>query len=106
MNDRKLDNATTNSQNQANWATDEEWVRAAANLEAETGVDFIIRTDLGNSLNVSDQIISDLIDVERLKVVSVIRKQSYNRSSLYDYEQNLLVKLYYILVRLWIQKVG
>ena len=53
MTDRKLDNATTNSWNQANWATDEDWVRAAANLEAETGVDFLVGADLGNNLDVS-----------------------------------------------------
>ena len=69
MNDRKLDNATINSWNQANWATDEEWVRAAANLEAETGVDFLIGADSGNNLDVSTRIISDWVDVDRLNVV-------------------------------------
>jgi hypothetical protein len=34
-----------------NWATDENWVRAAANLEAETGVDILIGADLGNNLS-------------------------------------------------------
>jgi hypothetical protein len=32
------------------WATDEDWVRSAASLEAETGVDILIGADLGNNL--------------------------------------------------------
>ena len=67
MNDRRLDNA--DSWNHPNWATDEDWVRAAADLETETGVDFLIGADLGNNLDVSAQIIPDRIDVGRLSGV-------------------------------------
>ena len=69
MNDRVLDNATADSWDRKNWATDDEWIRAAADLEAETGVDFLIGADLGNNLDVSAQIIPDRIDVGRLSGV-------------------------------------
>ena len=63
MNDRVLDN-TADSWDRKNWATDEDWVRTAADLEAETGVDFLIGADLGNNLDVSDR-----IDLRRLSSV-------------------------------------
>ena len=44
-------------------------MRAAADLEAETGVDFLIGADLGNNLDVSARIIPDRIDVGRLSGV-------------------------------------
>ena len=59
----------SNSWNHPNWGTDEDWVRAAADLEAETGVDFLIGADLGNNLDVSARIIPDRIDVGRLSGV-------------------------------------
>ncbi|WP_373542862.1 hypothetical protein [Chamaesiphon sp.] len=49
-----------------NWATDEDWVRSAANLEAETGVDILIGADLGNNLDFAGKIFSSQIDVNRL----------------------------------------
>ena len=64
MNDRVLDNNTANSWDRQDWATDDDWVRAAADLEAETGVDFLIGADLGNNLDVSDR-----IDLRRLSGV-------------------------------------
>jgi hypothetical protein len=57
MNITKIDLSTaSNWNNSPNWATDEEWVRAAANLEAETGVDILIGADLGNNLHFPDRI--------------------------------------------------
>jgi hypothetical protein len=39
MDDKKIDLFTANNwDNYVHWATDEEWVRAAANLETEIGV--------------------------------------------------------------------
>lgn len=38
-----------------NWATDENWVRDAAKLEVETGVDILIGADLGNNLSLIRQ---------------------------------------------------
>ncbi|MCY7336986.1 MAG: hypothetical protein LH613_12360 [Chamaesiphon sp.] len=65
MDNKEIDLSTANNWNSpVNWATDEEWVRAAAKLEAETGVDILIGTDLGNNLNFSDKIIPSQIDVE------------------------------------------
>ena len=64
MDNTKLDLSTGNNWNNPNWATDEEWVRAAANLEAETGVDILIGADLGNNLDFSDKIIPSQIDVD------------------------------------------
>ena len=64
MNDRVLDNTTADSWDRKNWATDDEWVRAAADLEAETGVDFLIGADLDNNLDVSDR-----VDLRRLSSV-------------------------------------
>ncbi len=70
MDNKGFDNSIANHwNNNPNWATDEEWVRAAANLEAETGVDILIGADLGNNLYFSDKIIPSQIDVERLTVV-------------------------------------
>jgi hypothetical protein len=70
MNDRQSECDTNdNWRDRVNWATDEDWVRAAANLEAETGVDILIGADLGNNLDVSGQIVRSQIDVDRLKVV-------------------------------------
>jgi hypothetical protein len=69
MNEPELDNVIANSWERDNWAMDEEWVRAAAALEAETGVDFLIGADLGNTLDNSSQIIPERIDVARLSGV-------------------------------------
>ena len=70
MDNKKIDLSTANNwNNNPNWATDEEWVRAAANLEAETGVDILIGADLGNNLDFSDKIIASQIDIDRLTVV-------------------------------------
>jgi hypothetical protein len=69
MDDKKIDLSTANNWNNPNWATDEEWVRAAANLEAETGVEIMIGADLGNNLDFADKIITNQIDVDRLSVV-------------------------------------
>jgi hypothetical protein len=70
MNITKIDLSTANNwNNNPNWATDEEWVRAAANLEAETRVDILIGADLGNNLDFPDKIIPNQIDVDRLTVV-------------------------------------
>jgi serine/threonine protein phosphatase PrpC len=70
MNDRQSECDTNdNWRDRVNWATDEDWVRAVANLEAETGVDILIGADLGNNLDVSGQIVRSQIDVDRLKVV-------------------------------------
>jgi hypothetical protein len=69
MENKGFDNSIANHWNNPNWATDEQWVRAAANLEAETGVDILIGADLGNNLDFSDKIISSQIDVDRLTVV-------------------------------------
>jgi hypothetical protein len=52
-----------------NWATDEDWVRAAASLEAETGVDILIGADLGNNLDFCDKSISSQIDMVRLTML-------------------------------------
>ena len=58
MNITKIDLSTANHwNNNPNWATDEDWVRAAANLEAETGIDILIGADLGNNLHFPDRII-------------------------------------------------
>jgi hypothetical protein len=65
----KIDLSTANNWNNPTWATDEEWVRAAANLEAETGVEILIGADLGNNLDFPARIISSQIDVDRLTVV-------------------------------------
>ncbi len=68
MENTKIDLSTANHwNNNPNWATDEDWVRAAANLEAETGVDILIGADLGNNLDFSDKIIPSQIDVDSPK---------------------------------------
>jgi hypothetical protein len=70
MNDRPSECDTNNNwSDRVNWATDEDWVRAAANLEAETGVDIYIGADLGNNLHAFGKSIPSQIDVERLKGV-------------------------------------
>jgi hypothetical protein len=70
MNNKEIELSTAdNWNNNPNWATDEDWVRAAANLEAETGVDILIGADVGNNLDFSDKIIPSQIDVDRLTVV-------------------------------------
>ncbi len=70
MDGKKIDLSTANNwDNHVNWATDEEWVRAAANLEAETGVEILIGADLGNNLDFADKIIPNQIDVDRLTAV-------------------------------------
>jgi hypothetical protein len=52
MNNKEIDRyIADNYDKDLNWATDENWVRAAANLEAETGVDILIGADLGNNLS-------------------------------------------------------
>jgi hypothetical protein len=52
MNNKEIDRSVADkSDKDLNWATDENWVRAAANLEAETGVDILIGADLGNNLS-------------------------------------------------------
>ena len=70
MDNTNIDLSSVNNwNNNPNWATDEEWVRAAANLEAETGVDILIGADLGNNLDFPNRIIPSQIDVDRLTVV-------------------------------------
>jgi hypothetical protein len=70
MNNKEIELSTAdNWNNNLNWATDEDWVRAAANLEAETGVDILIGADVGNNLDFSDKIIPSQIDVDRLTLV-------------------------------------
>jgi hypothetical protein len=65
MDNKKINLSTANHwNNNPNWATDEDWVRAAANLEAETGVDILIGADLGNNLDFPDKIIPNQIDVD------------------------------------------
>jgi hypothetical protein len=40
MNNKEIDRSNSDKLDKdLNWATDENWVRSAANLEAETGVD-------------------------------------------------------------------
>ena len=52
MNNKEIDLSNSDKLDKdLNWATDENWVRAAANLEAETGVDILIDADLGNNLS-------------------------------------------------------
>jgi hypothetical protein len=56
MNNKEIEHSIANkSDKDLNWATDENWVRAAANLEAETGVDILIGADLGNNLSLIRQ---------------------------------------------------
>ena len=52
MNNKEINSSNANNcDKDLNWATDENWVRAAANLEAEIGVDISIGADLGNNLS-------------------------------------------------------
>lgn len=69
MNNQGIDRGVMNNWDNVNWATDEAWVRAAANLEAQTGVDILIGADLGNNLDVPDKSISSQIDMERLTML-------------------------------------
>jgi hypothetical protein len=67
MDNKGIDLATANNWDNVNWATDEDWVRAAANLEAETGVDILIGADLENNLDIGGKI--SQIDIARLTVL-------------------------------------
>jgi hypothetical protein len=58
MNNREIDRGVADNWDNVNLATDEDWVRAAASLEAETGVDILIGADLGNDLDLSEKSIS------------------------------------------------
>ena len=70
MNNQGIDRSIVdNWDRHVNLATDEDWVRAAANLEAETGVDILIGADLGNNLDLSEKSISSQIDMARLAVL-------------------------------------
>jgi hypothetical protein len=52
MNNKEIDRSNSDKLDKdLNWATDENWVRAAANLEAETGVDILIGADLRDNLS-------------------------------------------------------
>lgn len=52
MNNKEIDRSNAdNYDKDLNWATDENWVRSAANLEAETEVDILIGADLENNLS-------------------------------------------------------
>ena len=65
MNNRGIADSWDNE----NWATDEDWIRAAANLEAQTGVDILIGADLGNNLDFYGKSISSQIDMARLTML-------------------------------------
>jgi hypothetical protein len=68
MDNKNIDLSTANHwNNNPNWETDEDWVRAVANLEVETGVDILIGADLGNNLDIGGKI--SQIDIDRLTVV-------------------------------------
>jgi hypothetical protein len=69
MNNRGSDRQIVDNWDNVNWATDEDWVRAAAKLEAQTGVDILIGADLGNNLDVSGKLISSQVDMERLTIL-------------------------------------
>jgi hypothetical protein len=70
MNNQEIDRSVADKWDRnVNWATDEDWVRAAASLEAETGVDILIGADLGNNLDLPRKSISNQIDMERLTVL-------------------------------------
>jgi hypothetical protein len=69
MNNRGSARGVVDNWDNVNWATDEAWVRAAANLEAQTGVDILIGADLGNNLDASSKFGSSQIDVERLTML-------------------------------------
>ncbi len=63
MNNQGIDRSIAdNWDNRVNWATDEDWVRAAASLEAEMEVDILIGTDLRNNLDFAGKSISSQID--------------------------------------------
>jgi hypothetical protein len=68
MNNKSFDNSTESQWDKdLDWATNENWVRAAASLEAEAGVD-IFAGDLQSNLNFSVNIVPTYINVERLTV--------------------------------------
>lgn len=69
MNNQGTDRAIADSWDNVDWATDEAWIRSAANLEAQTGVDILIGADLSNNLDVSGKLISSKIDMERLAML-------------------------------------
>jgi hypothetical protein len=69
MNNRGTDRKIADNWDNVNWATDEDWVRSAANLEAQTGVDILIGADLGNDLDVPGKFISSQVDMERLTML-------------------------------------
>ena len=69
MNNRGIERGIADNWDNVNWATNEDWVRAAANLEAQTGVDILIGADLGNTLDVPGKFISSQIDMERLAML-------------------------------------
>jgi hypothetical protein len=69
MNNQDIDHSVSEKWNNVNWSTDDDWVRAAASLEAESGVDILIGADLGNNLDLSDQFRSNQIDVDRLAML-------------------------------------
>jgi hypothetical protein len=69
MNSRGIDRQIADNWDNVNWATDDDWVRAAANLEAQTGIDILIGADLGNNLDVSGKLISSQVDMERLTIL-------------------------------------
>jgi hypothetical protein len=69
VNNQGIDHSVSEKWNDVNWSTDDDWVRAAASLEAESGVDILIGADLGNNLDLSDQFRSNQIDVDRLAML-------------------------------------
>jgi hypothetical protein len=69
MDNKGIDLSSVNNWDNVNWATNEDWVRATANLEAETGVDVLIGADLGNNLDIGGKISHGQIDIDRLTVV-------------------------------------
>jgi hypothetical protein len=67
MNNKEIDRSNSDKLDKdLNWATDENWVRSAANLEAETGVDILIGADLGNNLSSIRQSLSFANEYEDL----------------------------------------
>jgi hypothetical protein len=69
MNNQGIDRVVADKWDNVNWSTDEDWVKAAASLEAKSGVDILIGADLGNNLDLSDQLHSNQIDVDRLAML-------------------------------------
>ena len=69
MNNQEIDRSVANNWDNVNWATDEDWVMAAASLEADTGVAILSGADLGNDLDLSIKLISSQIDMGRLTIL-------------------------------------